>query len=172
MQNLTEPRSAALQPIADRRISDRAFLGHYALAVALGLAIAVGLFLTGQGLFAPAALLPFAGVWVYAYLSRLSHHYRLFDDRIEVESGIISRRIENIELFRVRDVGLSQGLLGKMANFGDIYIHSTDSSTPDVHVTAIDDPRHFYQVVRDAVGRSRAQHKTMIVEGSQGFPEG
>lgn len=156
--------------MAERRISGKAFLGHYFVAILAGLGIAVICFLSMPAL-APLALLPFAGVWVYAWLSQRSNHYRLFPERIEVERGILSRSIENIELFRVRDVGLRQGFFGRMADFGDIYVHSTDSSTPDVHIAGIDAPREFYQTVRDAVGSSRAQHRTLIVEGGAGLPE-
>jgi uncharacterized membrane protein YdbT with pleckstrin-like domain len=156
----------ALQPITTRRISDRAFIGHYAAAVVLGLLVATGCFLVGFGLFAPAGLLPLAWVFAQSRLARLDTEYRLFVDRIEVESGILSRRIENVELFRVRDVSLRQGLFGQLGNFGDVYIHSTDATTPDVTVRGIDAPKEFYQSVRQLVSDSRAQHRTMIVEES------
>ena len=155
----------------ERRISPRAFLGSYALSVLADVAVAAVLFASGFGVLLPVAALPTVAVFVYAKLARAGSSYRLYPDRLELESGIISRKIENVELFRVRDVGLRQSLLGRLANYGDVYIHSTDSSTPDVHVRSIDAPKEFYQEVRELVSASRAQNRTMIVEGGQSFAE-
>lgn len=158
----------ASQPILARRISDRAFIGHYAAGISGGLLLATACFLLGFGLFAPLGFLPIGWVFFQARLAKLGTEYRLFPDRIEVESGIVSRRIENVELFRVRDVSLRQGLFGQLGNFGDIHVHSTDATTPDVRVRAIDAPKEFYQSLRQLVSDSRAQHRTMIVE--EGLP--
>jgi uncharacterized membrane protein YdbT with pleckstrin-like domain len=158
--------------LAERRISDKAFVGHYLAAGLIGLVIAVVLFFTGLGLFAPVAiLLPLAGMFVYSRLMRMSSCYRLFPDRLEIDSGIFSRKIENVELFRVRDVGLRQGFIGRMADFGDVYLHSTDSSTPDLHVRAVDAPKELYQQLRELVSESRAKSRTLIMEESPSLPE-
>ena len=159
----------ATTPISERRISDRAFAGHYVMAVVAGIVIAAICFFAAQGVFSPLGVLPALGVFAYSRMARLGTEYRLFPDRIEVESGLVSRKIENIELFRIRDVGLRQGLFGRMGNYGDVYIHSTDSSTPDLHVRAIDAPREFYQQLRQLVSTSRAQGRTVIMEESGGF---
>jgi len=154
------------EPMLVRRVSLKAFVGHQALALLLGIILATVLFTTGLGAWSPVGLLPILGVVAWAYIQRLNDAYRLFEDRLEVESGIISRRIENVELFRIRDVGLRQGLLGRLLDVGDVYVHSTDASTPAVQVRGIEDPRAFYQALRDQVTASRAQNRTMIVEGA------
>lgn len=76
-----------------------------------------------------------------------------------------------MELFRVRDVGLRQGLFGRLANYGDIYIHSTNSSTPDLHIRSVDAPKQVYEEIRALVSDSRASHRTMIVEQSGSYDE-
>lgn len=156
----------------ERTISTKAFAGAYALAAAAGVVVGVACFvIPGAALFSPLALLPVAGVFLRSWLSRSSARYRLFSDRLELETGILGRKIENIDLFRVRDVGLRQGLVGRLADFGDVYIHSTDSSTPDVHLRGIDRPREFYDQLRSLVGQTRAQMRTMIVEEGRAMPE-
>lgn len=157
--------------VEERRISTRAFLGHYIIAILAGLVIAAICFMTPFAVLAPVGILPFAAVYAWARLTRVGSSYRLFDDRLEIESGLISKKIENVELFRIRDVGLRQSVLGRIGNFGDVYVHSTDSSTPDLHVASIDAPKEFYQRVRELVSQSRAQHRTMIVEEGSFSPE-
>ena len=161
-------------PVVERRISSKAFLGHYLAAVVVGVAIAVAVALSAGAVSWPFLFLvplPLLAVFGYARLARAGTAYRLYPDRLEIESGILSRRIENIELFRVRDVGLRQGLVGRMGDFGDLYIHSTDSSTPDFHVRGIDGPQAFYKQIRELVSSNRAQSRTLIVEEGQATPE-
>ncbi len=155
--------------LSERRISTKAFIGPMAIAVVAGVVLATICFMNKPiAVAAPIGLLPIVWVAGQAWLSIISHRYRLFGDRIEMETGILSRKIENIDLFRVRDVGLRQSLLGRIAGYGDVYLHSTDSSTPVLHLRGVDDPTAFYQQLRELVSNSRAQMRTMIVE--QGAP--
>jgi uncharacterized membrane protein YdbT with pleckstrin-like domain len=157
--------------LAERRISNKAFIGPYVTAVGAGIAIAIICFMVQQGGWSPLGILPLLGVAAWSYIARLNDCHRLFDDRLELDSGIISRKIENVELFRIRDVGLRQGLLGRMLNFGDVYVHSTDSSTPALHVRGIDNPKEFYELLRERVSESRAAHRTMIIEEGREIAE-
>lgn len=153
------------EPVVERRISEKAFVGHYAAAGVAGLVLAAVLFMVpGWGFLAPLGILPVAAVWGYGRLMRASSCYRLYPDRLEVESGVLSRGIDNLELFRVRDVGLRQGFFGRMAGFGDVHVHSTDASTPTLLLRGIDSPKEFYQHLRQLVSESRAQNRTLIVE--------
>lgn len=157
--------------LLERRISKKAFIGHYVGAVVAGIILAVVLFMTPFGIFAPIAVLPVLAVAAWAALSRMGGCYRLYEDRLEVESGILARRIDNVELFRVRDVSLSQGLFGRLTDFGDVYVHSTDASTPTMHIRGVDNPKDFYQNLRQRVTESRAANRTMIVEEGRDIPE-
>jgi membrane protein YdbS with pleckstrin-like domain len=102
--------------------------------------------------------------FIHAWLVRTSTEYRLFQDSLEVESGIISRSIDNIQLFRVRDLGLSQGILGRMLDVGNVTVTSTDQSAPHLILKGLDDPRSMYDTLRDLVAKSRATQRTMILE--------
>ncbi|MFN3653545.1 MAG: PH domain-containing protein [Armatimonadota bacterium] len=156
------------ETVLERRISPRAFLGHYLAAAVVGLVLAVVLMLIpGLGMLAPLGLVPIAGVWLYAQLARASHCYRLYEERLEVESGIFSRSIDNLELFRIRDVSMRQTLYGRFAGYGDVIVHSTDASTPQIVIRGIDAPDELYRQLREHVSRSRAQNRTVIVEDGE-----
>jgi uncharacterized membrane protein YdbT with pleckstrin-like domain len=101
---------------------------------------------------------------IYTWLVRLNAEYRLFQDSLEVESGIISRRIENIQLFRVRDLALAQSMLNRIAGVGDITVTSTDQSAPRYRLRGVEAPRKVYDQLRELVSKSQATRQTMIVE--------
>jgi len=102
---------------------------------------------------------------VYVKLQVLNTLYRVYGDRVEIESGILTKKIENVALFRIRDIGLKQGFLGRILNFGDISLASTDASAPQMVIRGVDQPRELYESLRELISQSKAEHKTMIIEG-------
>jgi uncharacterized membrane protein YdbT with pleckstrin-like domain len=146
----------------------RSFTGRVLLAGALALLVwggglAAAVPLPGM-LIAIAGLLPLLIAVGWAWLVRLGNEYRVFEDSVEVQTGVVSRRIDNIQLFRVRDLGLSQGLAGRLLGVGDVTITSTDQSAPRFSLRGVDDPRRLYDTLRGLVSRSQATRRTMIVE--------
>lgn len=117
-----------------------------------------------------AAIAPPVAALLWIWLSVISTEYRLFQDSLEVESGIIARRIENIQLFRVRDLGMNQSLLARMLDVGDISVISTDQTAPRFVLRGVAQPRALYDNVRDLVAKSQAARRTMIVESDMTLP--
>jgi uncharacterized membrane protein YdbT with pleckstrin-like domain len=113
---------------------------------------------------AAAGLLPVVVGIGYAWLVRLGTEYRLYQESLEVESGLVARNIENLQLFRVRDLRLRQSVLGRLFGVGDVIVTSTDQSTPHLVVRGVEAPRTLYETLRELVARSQATRRTMIVE--------
>lgn len=153
------------------RMSPKSFAGLYLLLGALCVAIWWLGWAFDTGLpplaIAAAGLVPLIIGLAYSWLVRLGAEYRLYEDSLEVETGIVSRRIDNLQLFRIRDLGLKQSLLGRIFGVGDITVTSTDQSTPHLTIRGIDDPRALYDTLREGVARSQATRRTMIVEGDE-----
>ena len=115
-------------------------------------------------LVAGAGLLPLVLGIGYSWLVRLGTEYRLYQVSLEVESGLVARSIDNLQLFRVRDLRLRQSILGRLFGVGDVVVTSTDQSTPHLTIRGVEAPRALYDTLRDLVARSQATRRTMIVE--------
>jgi uncharacterized membrane protein YdbT with pleckstrin-like domain len=113
---------------------------------------------------AAVGLLPLVLGIGYTWLVKRSIEYRLYQDSVELESGLLSRNIENLQLFRVRDLKLRQSMLGRVFGVGDVAVTSTDQSTPHLTVRGVENPRAVYETLRELVARSQATRRTMIVE--------
>lgn len=150
------------------RIALKSFAGLYLILGAVCVAIWwVGwAFDTGVHplVVAGAGLLPLALGIAYSWLVRLGAEYRLYQESLEVETGIFARSIDNLQLFRVRDLRLKQSVLGRLFGFGDISVTSTDQSTPHLTIRGVDAPRALYDTLREGVAGSQATRRTMIVE--------
>jgi len=74
--------------------------------------------------FSPIALAFFP----FTYLSRLNKRYTLTTERLILTSGIFSRRVDEIELFRVKDVTLKQSFFQRLVGYGTVVVSSSDMS--------------------------------------------
>ena len=113
---------------------------------------------------AVAGLVPLVLGIGYTWLVQRGTEYRVYQESIELESGLLSRNIENLQLFRVRDLKLRQSVLGRLFGVGDVTVTSTDQSTPHLTVRGVENPRAVYETLRELVARSQATRRTMIVE--------
>jgi membrane protein YdbS with pleckstrin-like domain len=160
--------SLMAEPVARARMSLKHFAGVYIVLVIFAVAMCVVASRADAGI-SPAVLIaigvgPLLLVVMYAWLLRVSTDYRIFADSLEVESGILSRRIENLQLFRVRDLGVAQSLVGRIVDVGNVTIASTDQSAPQLTLRGVPHPRQIYDTLRDLVAKSQATRRTMIVE--------
>ena len=62
------------------------------------------------------------------YFIRLYTRYTLTNQRLIVESGLLVKRIEEIELFRIKDTKFNQGFFQRLVDMGDIAVFSSDRS--------------------------------------------
>ena len=162
------PRTG-LEPVMTRRISGKHYLGlHLAMLVLAAGIWAAAIFMQGASvppLWIAAGFVPIFLGWAYAAIARRARTYRLHRESLEVERGLLSREIDNLQLFRVRDVALKQGILDRILDVGDVIITSTDTTSPRLTVRGIDDPRAFYTSLREHAAQ-QAEKRTMIVEGN------
>jgi uncharacterized membrane protein YdbT with pleckstrin-like domain len=90
--------------------------------------------------------------------------YELTTERLKVTQGILNRRTDDLELYRVRDTTLNQTLLYRVLNKGDIVLNSTDSTTPVVTLECVPDPVALRDQLRAAVEECRDRKRARVAE--------
>lgn len=63
------------------------------------------------------------------WLRVMSEQYQLTDERLIVRRGIVFKSIDEIELYRVKDLRMDFSLLNQMAGIGTIGLTSSDETT-------------------------------------------
>lgn len=91
------------------------------------------------------------------WLSNRSVAFDLTDQRLIIRKGIVNKSIDEIELYRVKDVTVAFSLLGQMADIGDIAIVSSDVTSHHSVMTMRDIPeaRRRREALRQLVEASR-----------------
>jgi uncharacterized membrane protein YdbT with pleckstrin-like domain len=84
--------------------------------------------------------------WRVAVLK--SHHYRITNQRIVIESGVFSRQIEEIDMRTVEDLHFRQSLLERMLDIGDVTIVSVDKTTARARLMGLERPRQLREMIR------------------------
>ena len=90
--------------------------------------------------------------------------YVLTNERIKVDSGLVGRRAEQIELFRVKDVVVGKGLMQRSRGRGDLKVVSTDPSTPALYFQSIEQPDTVAELIRKAAREARRRHGVSMRE--------
>jgi len=87
-------------------------------------------------------------------------YYKITDRRIIVEKGMLTKKREEIQLYRIRDISLKRNLLERMMNFGDITVFSTDSSSPSYMLRNIKDSIKVNDLLGLAIEEARIKNRT------------
>ncbi len=100
---------------------------------------------------------------LYLHLWRKNLKYSLTTRHLEIHSGVVSKRIDNLELWRIQDVRYLQTIADRMLGVGRILLVSGDVSTPNLTLRGLPDSRELFTKIRDAVDTARAQSRVVGV---------
>jgi membrane protein YdbS with pleckstrin-like domain len=90
-----------------------------------------------------------------------SKRWKLTSRRIEVESGLLSKRIDTLELWRIRDIEFRQSLVDRMAGVSSIVITAHDPALPAIEVRCSPGDRAIYDRLMSALMIARQQRGVM-----------
>jgi hypothetical protein len=96
-------------------------------------------------------VLVWGGLLLNLAVQRLSVKYRLTNQRLFHEKGILRRVTDRIEVIDIDDVTVVQGIVERMLNVGTIRVTSSDHSNPELPMPGIDDVK----VVADMIDKAR-----------------
>ena len=152
--------------------SPRNFLGSLVFAGILAAAwflVAVYAWGFGHSNFVIVAYVLGAGVlgdWfftAYKYLrARRNHHYRLTTRRLFLTTGLWQRRVDQVELVRVKDLYIRQSLLGSWLNVGTVVLVSSEPTLPKALLLGIEGPRRVLDLIWYHTRLERAERTTEI----------
>ena len=119
--------------------------GAVVLAYAVILLFTVGL----AWLLFPIVLAPLL-VALVKWLDLRLTRYELDPERLRVTSGILTKRTEHVELYRVKDTELTIPIWERIVGIGTINVVSSDATNPRVSLRGIRDPEKVREAIRTA----------------------
>ncbi len=135
-----------LSPVA------RAFLGQILLGV-ICIGLGIGLAVRARDFpWSPrVALVPVAlglVLLLLVWIRVKSCSYRLTTQRLFVRRGWLSRHVDELELYRVKDVAVNQGILQRLLGYGTVTVLADDDTTPETDLVRISSPTKVKEMIR------------------------
>jgi membrane protein YdbS with pleckstrin-like domain len=126
-ENITEERSGF--GLTEEQAS---VFGRYRVITGIGLAVVV----------------------IFALLLRMAQlkmtYYEVTPDRIEWSRGILDRKVDNLDMFRVVDLKLRRNLLDCILGIGTVGLITTDKTDPKFAFEKMRDSRRLYDAIKKA----------------------
>jgi uncharacterized membrane protein YdbT with pleckstrin-like domain len=100
--------------------------------VLIGLAGMVGAVLVpDEGIYLLGLTAAAVAVVLVKWIRNLAATYEVTDQRLILHRGIIFKSVDEIELYRIKDVRIDFTLVNQMANIGTLTVSSSDETTRD-----------------------------------------
>ncbi len=76
-----------------------------------------------------------------------SHHYRLTTRRLFVTTGLFHRRLDQVELVRVKDLYIRENVVGRWIGVGNVVLISSEETLPKALLFGIEEPRRVMDLI-------------------------
>lgn len=106
------------------------------------------------------------GLIAWKWISNLMVSYEITPDRLVIRRGIFVKSIDEIELYRIKDVRIDFTIINQLANVGTIGVTSSDETTRDgpLLMSLIQDAKRRREALRDLVDQARQRRRVREVD--------
>ncbi|MBN2180289.1 MAG: PH domain-containing protein [Sedimentisphaerales bacterium] len=120
---------------------------HFGLSFSEELALTIGRYREMAGW-------AFGGIVIFGILYRAFYlkmiYYEVSADRIEWSRGILDRRVDNLDMFRVIDLKLRRSIIDCIFGIGTVALVTTDKSDPEFVFEKVRHCRELYDIIKRA----------------------
>lgn len=85
--------------------------------------------------------------------------YKLYDDKFQICTGFLSRKEEEIRLYRIMDLTLQKSFGQRIFGMGTIKVESADKTTPEFLIKNIKKPDTVRDLLSDKVEVARRKNR-------------
>ncbi len=104
------------------------------------------------------------GMMLWRYLDTRFHQHEVTSERIRITRGILSKRMDELELYRVKDTSIDQPFFLRLFKLANVVIRSSDASTPVLTLQAIAEAKQIRENIRGCVEKLREKKRVREVD--------
>lgn len=107
-----------------------------------------------------------AALWFWARASAV--RYKVTTQRVIVESGILSKRMDQIDLYRIHDYTVERPFGQRLAGTGNLVLQTADRSTPAIRIGGVHtDVVQLYEKLRKATESEKRRRGVRVLDADQ-----
>jgi uncharacterized membrane protein YdbT with pleckstrin-like domain len=103
-------------------------------------------------------------IMLWKWLAVRNTKYELSTERLKTRYGVLNRKMDELELYRVRDYKFEQPLLLRIFSLANIIMQTSDKSNPVVIIRAIPNGEELRDRIRDLVEECRVRKRVREVD--------
>lgn len=96
---------------------------------------------------------------IFRYLNTRTSQYTLTNQRLKMDTGILSKTTHTMELYRIKDLSLQRSFFQRLFGLGSIHLNTSDETTPFIMLGNLNDPGPLYESIRANVERVRRSRR-------------
>ena len=116
----------------------------------------------GWGLLFWLVIPLFISLW--RWLEVRNQRYELSTERLKIRHGVLNKKMDELELYRVRDYKFEQPFFLRMFGLGNIQLQTADRTNPLVTLRAIRDGEALREQIRNAVETCRVTKRVRDID--------
>ena len=97
---------------------------------------------------------------LFSWFQSIGQGIKITTQRVILSRGIVSKDIEEVEFYRVKDTKYHQTLFQRLLNVGTITLFSDDATAPNLSFV-IEQPEFYREQIRESI-RAARQHMGAI----------
>ncbi|MBI4952200.1 MAG: PH domain-containing protein [Myxococcales bacterium] len=102
---------------------------------------------------------------IYFYFRQTNRRYRITTQRIVVDTGLFSKRLEQVDIYRITDYSVERPFFQRIMGTGNIYLEAMDKSTPHLRLVGLKtDVVKLYEALRHATETAKRSRAVAIVD--------
>lgn len=101
---------------------------------------------------------------LWKWLTIKNTKYELTNQRLRTRYGILNKKTDELELYRVRDFKLDQPFFLRLFSLGNIILTTSDKSHPEVIIKAIPNGEELREQLRTFVEECRTRKRVREVD--------
>lgn len=102
---------------------------------------------------------------LYFWIHAKGIHYRITTERVVVETGLLSKRLEQIDLYRIHDYAVERPLGQRMMGNGNLILMTSDSSSSALRLTGLaTDVVSLYERLRKATELEKRRRGVRVLD--------
>jgi len=127
-------------------------------------------FVLDYGLYPLALTVAALAILVVVWIRNLAAKYEITEERLIIRRGIIMKSVDEIELYRIKDVRINFSIINQLAGIGTICVASSDETTREgdlviANISKAQDRReHLRRLVDTARQKRRVREIDMVHE--------
>jgi len=113
-------------------------------------------------LIAGSVALGLGGCWLlYLWAARATLKFLITTRTIDVESGLLSKNIETLQLWRVRDIEFHQTMTDRLLGVSRVRVFAHDVTTPQLLLWGLPGSRTIFEQLQDALEIARRSRNVL-----------